>query len=167
MRFIPLFAASAVLLLAGCSTVEKSSPPPQATRLQAGTDVSEQELMKTGEAFFHQIEKALREKNHAEFVALYVNEHKHRITKPVFEQMSASFCASNGKLKQFRYIGTVNKYSSRILLLGAVFERTPQVNEQLKKAGYDPAAIPDTESLVQMILGKTDQGWKIIQMGIL
>ena len=69
-------------------------------------------------------------------------------------------------MKQYRYLGSVNKYSCRVLLWSVVFERTPEVNAQLKKAGQDPTQIPDTETLVKMIVGKTDQGWKIIQMGL-
>ena len=69
-------------------------------------------------------------------------------------------------MKQLKYLGCINKYSGKILLWSAIFERTSAVNEQLKKAGYDPAKIPDTESLVQMMIGKTDKGWRIIRMGV-
>ena len=168
MKMPVVFVLSAALfLLNGCSTVEESAAPQTATKIQAGAKVPDGELEKIGEAFFHQIVKALKEKNYEDFSSLYVEEHRRKITKPLFEQMSASFCAVNGNLKQLRFLGTVNKYSSHVLLWSAVFERTKQVNDQLKKAGYDPEAIPDTESLVQMVLGKTDKGWKIIQMGIM
>ena len=169
MKKFSLLAASAVLfLLNGCASAEKAAPDsPGAAKVQPDTKIPEAELVKTGEAFFHQIVKALKEKRYEDFATLYVEEHRQKITKAVFEQMSAGFCAANGELKQLRYLGTVNKYSSRILLWSAVFERTRSVDDQLRKAGYDPAAIPDTESLVQMVLGKTDHGWKIIQMGIL
>ena len=60
----------------------------------------------------------------------------------------------------------INKYSGKILLWSAIFKRTPAVNEQLKKSGQDPAKIPETESLVQMMIGKTDKGWKIIRMSV-
>ena len=164
MRFFSVFICMTGLLFAGCSV---SRPETSAvTKLQPGVVISEPELAKTGEAFFRQAVSALESGDYEKFTEHYVPEYKQRITKDIFEQMAISFRNRHGKLKRFRYLGTVNKYAGRILLWSAIFERTPAVNEQLKKSGINPADVPDTESLVQIMLGKTAQGWKIIRMGV-
>lgn len=153
------------MFLAGCSFSGAGREQP-VTKLEKGVQVAEADLAKTGETYFRQIIAALQTGDHAKFTEHYIEEAKKKITKDVFDSMSASFKMSNGSLKQFKYLGSINKYSGRILLWSAIFERTPAVNTQLKKAGYDPAKVPDTESLVQMMIGKTDKGWKIIRMGV-
>lgn len=156
-----------VLLLTGCSAfVETDAGVSEGTQLQSGMTVDEKELVKTGETFFNQIVAALEKGSYEAFTENYIDEFKKKLTPAAFDQMAVSFRKTNGKVKQVRYLGCVNKYSCRVLLWSVVFERTPAVNEQLKKAGQDPAQIPDTETLVKMVVGKTKQGWKIIQMGL-
>lgn len=163
--FSVLFCCTAAILLSGCS-VSGVKTELTATKLEKGVQVSEAELAKTGEAYFRQSVKALQTRNHAEFTEHYITEGKQKITEEVFRAMSENFRLKHGKMKQLKYLGCINKYSGKILLWSAIFERTPAVNEQLRKAGYDPAKIPDTESLVQMMIGKTDKGWRIIRMGV-
>jgi hypothetical protein len=151
---------------AGCGTVETGASVAEKTKLQSGTSVNEKELVQTGECFLHQIVAAMEKGDYDSFTENYIAEYRKKLTVSIFEQMSASFRKTNGKMKQIRYLGSVNKYSCRVLLWSVIFERTPEVNEQLKKAGQDPSQIPDTETLVKMIVGKTNQGWKIIQMGL-
>ena len=153
-----------VLILTGCRSGKQEKAA--VTQLQRGVRISEKEISKIGEAYFRQAIKAMETGNHAEFTEHYVDEYKQKITVDIFNEMSASFRRSHGKMTQLKYLGCINKYSGRILLWSAIFERTPAVNEQLKRAGQDPAKIPETESLVQMMLGKTDKGWKIIRMGV-
>lgn len=165
MKVLSCLFSVMILLLAGCASSGNKTESP-ATKIVPGVQVAEMELVKTGEAFFRQAVDALRSGDHEKFTEHYVREHKQQITKEIFEQMSVSFKMRHGKMKQLRYLGMINKYSGRILLWSVIFERTPAVNEQLKKAGEDPSKIPDTESLVQMMIAKTDQGWKVLRMGV-
>lgn len=163
--FSVLLFCAAVLVLSGCMS-SGSKTAFKSTKLEKGVAVNEKELAKIGENYFLQSVKALETGDHAKFVEHYVPEGKAKITREVFEAMSQSYRLGHGKMVQFKYLGCINKYSGRILLWSAIFERTPAVNEQLRKAGEDPEKIPQTESLVQMMIGKTDQGWKIIRMGV-
>ena len=162
--FHVLTCCCAALLLSGCISGKEEKTP--VTKLQKGVEISEAEIAKIGEAYFRQAVTAMETGDHAKFTEHYVDEYKKTITPEVFNRMSASYRLSHGKMTQLKYLGCINKYSGRILLWSAIFERTPAVNEQLKKAGQDPTKIPQTESLVQMMIGKTDKGWKIIRMGI-
>ena len=154
----------AVLILTGCRSGKQEKPA--ATQLQRGVQIPEKEIAAIGEAYFRQAIKAMETGDHSKFTEHYVEEYKQKITVDIFNEMSASFRRGHGKMIQLKYLGCINKYSGRILLWSAIFERTPAVNEQLRRAGQDPAKIPETESLVQMMLGKTDKGWKIIRMGV-
>ena len=162
--FHVLTACCAALLLSGCISGKDEKAP--VTQLQKGVEIPEAEIAKIGEAYFRQVVNAMETEDHAKFTEHYVEEYKKTITPDVFKRMSASYRLSHGKMIQLKYLGCINKYSGRILLWSAIFERTPAVNEQLKKAGQDPTKIPQTESLVQMMIGKTDKGWKVIRMGI-
>lgn len=163
--FSVLFCCAAALVLSGCAG-SGSKVPAETTKLEKGVQITEAELAKIGETYFLQSVNALETGDHAKFTEHYVPEGKAKITKEVFEAMSKNYRMGHGKMLQFKYLGCINKYSGRILLWSAIFERTPAVNEQLKKAGQDPTKIPQTESLVQMMIGKTDKGWKVIRMGI-
>lgn len=162
--FSLLLSCTAILLLTGCSSTGAKTE--SFTKLEKGVHVAEADLAKTGEAYFRQSIEALQTGDYSKFTEHYVEEGKKKITKEIFSRMAESFRMTHGKMKQLKYLGCINKYSGRILLWSAIFERTPAVNQQLKRSGHDPAKIPDTESLVQMMVGKTDQGWKIIRMGV-
>lgn len=165
MKYTVLLCCCIFVFLTGCRTTG-AAVATSGTKLQAGVEVSEQELAACGEAYLRQSLNALATGDYEKFTEFYVNERKQELSVPIFEQMAAGFRKTYGEMKSLRYLGCVNKYSSQMLLWCAVFERTPAGNEYLKKKGYDPAAIPDTESLVNMIVGKTENGWKIIRMGI-
>ena len=162
--FHVLTCCCAALLLSGCISGKDEKVP--ATQLQRGVEISEADIAKIGETYFRQVISAMETEDYAKFTEHYVDEYKKAITPEVFKRMSASYRLSHGKMMQLKYLGCINKYSGRILLWSAIFERTPAVNEQLKKAGQDPTKIPQTESLVQMMIGKTDKGWKVLRMGI-
>ena len=162
-----LTLCSAALILTGCTITGMGENQEKAvTQLERGVRVPEAEIAKIGEAYFRQVVKAMETGDHAKFTEHYVVEYQQKITKEVFKEMSANFRMGHGEMIQLKYLGCINKYSGKILLWSAIFKRTPAVNEQLKKSGQDPAKIPETESLVQMMIGKTDKGWKIIRMSV-
>ena len=166
MKLLPLlFCCAAILFLTGCST-GNSGKQPESTVFLSGTETVEQDLAKTGEGYLRQIIFAIETGNYDKFSEHSIEEAKRQLTKEKFQQLAVSFRQRHGKLKKIQYLGSVDKYSGRILLWKAIFERTPFVNEQMKKAGLDPAKVPDTDILVQLLLGKTDQGWKIVRKGL-
>ncbi|MBQ7404140.1 MAG: hypothetical protein IJW05_11970 [Lentisphaeria bacterium] len=165
MKFCSLLIfCGAIVFFTGCAT-GNSGKQPERTAFQP-VKVAEQELAGTGEKYFRQIILAIETGDYAKFSEHSIEEAKRQLTKEAFERLAINFRQRHGKLKHLQYLGSIDKYSGKILVWKAIFERTPFVNEQMKKAGYDPAKIPDTEILVQLMLGKTDQGWKVIRMGL-
>ena len=155
---------AALILVSGCASMREGNQT--VTKLESGVQISEKELSETGKAYFLQAVAAMEKGDHQKFTENYIPELQKRLSKDNFNAMAANFRSSHGKMLKVRYLGSINKFSGRILLWAAIFERTPAVNEQLKRAGHDPAKIPETESLVQMMLGKTEKGWKIIRMSV-
>lgn len=162
--FSVAFFCISALLLTGCFST--SEPRKIETKLEQGVQVSEAELAKTGEAYLRQVVAALEKNDHAKFTEHNIPEYNRMVTKEVFRKIAEDFRKTHGKMGEPQYLGCINKYSGKILLWKVIFERTPFVNEQLKKSGHDPAKIPQTDSLVRMMLGKTDKGWKIIRVEI-
>lgn len=163
-RLFSEIICSALLVLTGCNSFEMEPGQTKRTILQYGQAAEESELAKIGEGYLRQTVAALEQGKYDLFTEHYIEEYKSRLTHAQFSKMADAFRKRKGKLKRVRFLGSVDRYSSRVLLWSVVFERTPDFNEQLKKAGKDPERIPDIETLVQMVVGKTEQNWKIIQM---
>ncbi|MHB9139114.1 MAG: hypothetical protein ACYC4Q_06905 [Victivallaceae bacterium] len=150
MRIIRLFtiiASSAVVLLAGCKSTEK-------TKL-GEFGVNENDALKVAQAYANDILNGIKTNDYQLFSKNFQADSKEKITEKNFKAIVKDMTEKVGTIQKWTYVAVLNKTPLKSFVWKASFQK------EIKDKDNKPVSV-DTEMLFQLLLGKTDTGYVIL-----
>lgn len=147
IRLFAVVAASAVVLLSGCKSTEK-------TKL-GEFGPNENDAQKVAQAYADDIMNGIKKEDYQLFSKNFQQDSKEKITEKNFKAIVKDMNEKVGTLQKWGYIAVLNKTPLKSFVWKASFQK------EIKDKDNKPVLL-ETDMLFQLLIGKTDKEYVIL-----
>lgn len=150
IRLLAIVVASAVVLLSGCKSTEKTK---LADFGQNENDA--QNAQKVAQAYADDIMNGIKKNDYQLFAKNFQPDSKEKITEKNFKAIVKDMNEKVGVLQKWTYVAVLNKTPLKSFVWKASFQK------EIKDKDNKTVSL-ETEMLFQLLIGKTDTGYVIL-----